>query len=274
METNRHSGLKHAALIGIGVPFLVPFVWMVITSLRSEDLIFSDKIWPSLTKIEWQHYPQALRSVPFGRYLLNTLVLCGANVLGATLSCSLVGYAFAKIKFPFRDQLFFLMVATIILPSQVTMIPLFILFSKLGWYGGFLPLIIPSFCGNAFYIFLLRQFYRTIPQEISDAARIDGCGEWGIWWRIMLPLVKPALATVALFTFLATWNDFSGPLIYINDQSRYTLAYGLQQFLGAYSSQWAQLMAASTVFTVPIIILFFLLQRLFIRGIVTTGLKG
>jgi multiple sugar transport system permease protein len=167
-----------------------------------------------------------------------------------------------------------LMIATMILPAQVTMIPLFILFSKLGWYGGYLPLIVPHFFGSAFFIFLLRQFYLTIPQEISDAARIDGCSEWGIWWRIMLPLVKPALATVALFTFLGTWNDFTGPLIYINDQSKYTLAYGLQQFLGAYGSQWGRLMAASVVFTLPVILLFFLLQKVFIKGVVTTGLKG
>jgi multiple sugar transport system permease protein len=274
MPNHRHQPLKHAVLILVGIPFLIPFAWMVVTSLRSNDLIFSDKLWPLLTKIEWSHYPQALRTVPFGRYLFNTLFLCIANVIGATLSCSLVGYGFAKIKFPFRNQLFFLMVATIILPAQVTMIPLFILFSKLGWYGGYLPLIVPNFCGSAFYIFLLRQFYLTIPQELSDAAKIDGCSEWGIWWRIMLPLVKPALATVALFVFLSTWNDFTGPLIYLNDQSKYTLAYGLQQFLGAYSSQWAQLMAASTVFTLPVILLFFLLQRVFIKGIATTGLKG
>jgi multiple sugar transport system permease protein len=274
MHNNRHTLIRHAALIVIGIPFLIPFVWMVVTSLRSNDLIFSDKLWPILRTIEWRNYPEALRSVPFGRYLFNTLFLCLANVIGATLSCSLVGYGFAKIEFPFRKQLFLLMIATIILPSQVTMIPLFILFSKLGWYGGFLPLIVPHYCGSAFFIFLLRQFYLTIPRELSEAAKIDGCSEWGIWWRIMLPLVKPALATVALFTFLGTWNDFSGPLIYLNDQSKYTLAYGLQQFLGAYGSQWAQLMAASTVFTLPIILLFFLLQRVFIKGVVTTGLKG
>jgi len=274
MSENRHQLLKHVTLIAISVPFLTPFLWLLITSLRSDDLIFSNKLWPLLTSIEWRHYPQAFQSVPFGRYVLNTLFLCAVNVMGAMLSCSLIAYGFAKIQFPGRNILFMLMIATMILPAQVTMIPLFILFSKLGWYGGYLPLIVPHFFGSAFFIFLLRQFYLTIPQEISDAARIDGCSEWGIWWRIMLPLVKPALATVALFTFLGTWNDFTGPLIYINDQSKYTLAYGLQQFLGAYGSQWGRLMAASVVFTLPVILLFFLLQKVFIKGVVTTGLKG
>jgi multiple sugar transport system permease protein len=161
-----------------------------------------------------------------------------------------------------------------ILPQEVRMVPVFALYRWLGWYGTYLPLIVPSLLGVPFFIFLLRQFFQTIPDDLCDAARIDGCSEWGILWRIVLPLSRPALATCALFQTLWTWNDFNGPLLYLSDESKYTLAFGLQQFLGAYGGEWAKLMAAATVFTVPIIILFFLAQRTFIQGIATTGVKG
>ena len=160
------------------------------------------------------------------------------------------------------------------LPGQVTMIPQFLLFSELGWYGTLLPLIIPSFFGVPFFIFLLRQFFMTIPEELLEAARLEGASEWQILWQVVLPLSKPALATCALFQFLHTWNDFFGPLLYLNNPEHYTLAYGLQQFLSSYGGQWAQLMAASTMFIAPVIVLFFLTQKTFIQGIATTGSKG
>lgn len=290
----RRQFLKHALLLALGLPFALPLLWMIVTSLKPDDQIFSDPFsqmssrWHTRpmesaraffsafvpSPPDWGNYADAMRFVPFLTYLKNTVFLCVANVFATTLSCSLVAYGFAKIPFRGRNALFLVLISTMILPPQVTMIPTFLLFSWLGWYGTFLPLIVPHFFGSAFFVFLLRQFYLTIPQELSDAARIDGCSEWGIWWRIMLPLSKPALATVALFTFLGTWNDFNGPLIYLNDQRQYTVAYGLQQFLGAYGSKWAELMAASAVFTAPIILLFFFTQKTFIRGIATTGLKG
>ena len=274
MTRDRHQLLKHAALIALGIPFALPLVWMVVTSLKPDDEIFSSKLVFIPRELHWEHYRDAMKFVPFTTYLGNTLLLCAANVVGTVLSCSLVAYGFARIPWRGRNICFLVLVSTMILPPQVTMIPTFLLFSWIGWYGTYLPLIVPHFFGSAFFIFLLRQFYLTIPQELSDAARIDGCSEWGIWWRIMVALSKPALATVALFTFLGTWNDFNGPLIYLNDQRQYTVAYGLQQFLGAYGSKWAELMAASTVFTLPIIILFFFTQKTFIKGIATTGLKG
>jgi multiple sugar transport system permease protein len=160
------------------------------------------------------------------------------------------------------------------LPVQVTMIPVFAMFRWLGWYGTYLPLTVPAFFGTPFYIFLLTQFYRSLPFELSEAARVDGAGDWTIFWRIILPLSKPALATCALFQFLGTWNDFFGPLLYINDARRYSLAYGLQQFLSVHSGMWAQLMAGATLFTLPIILLFFFTQRTFIQGIATTGGKN
>jgi multiple sugar transport system permease protein len=224
--------------------------------------------------IQWTNYPDALKTVPFAAYLENTLFLCVVNVLAAVFSSAVVAYGFSRLRFAGREALFLLMISTMALPGQVTMIPVFALFRKLGWYGSFLPLIVPHFCGNAFFIFLLRQFFRTIPEELGEAARIDGANEWGIFWRIMLPLAKPALATCALFQFLGTWNDFFGPLLYINDPSHYTLAYGLQQFMSSYGGKWAQLMAGACIFTIPVIILFFFAQRTFIQGISTTGSKS
>jgi len=195
-------------------------------------------------------------------------------VLAAVFSSAVVAYGFARLEFRGKNALFLLMISTMALPGQVTMIPVFALFRRLGWYGTYLPLTVPAFFGTPFFIFLLTQFYRTLPGELAEAARVDGAGEWLIFRRLILPLSKPALATVALFQFLGTWNDFFGPLLYINDPMRYTLAYGLQQFTSSHSSEWAQLMAAATLFTVPIILLFFFAQRVFIQGIATTGGKN
>jgi len=274
--------LTHAVLLALCVPFAMPLLWMLSTSLKTDEQIFPREgesktlSFHSLLPdpVEWSNYPKALRTVPFGTYLQNTLFLCAMNVIGAVFSSAAVAYGFARLRFPGRDVLFLVMISTMALPGQVTMIPVFAMFRMLGWYGTFLPLFVRSFFGNAFFIFLLRQFFRTIPEDLAEAARIDGAGEWRIFCRIMLPLAKPALAVVALFQFLRTWNDFFGPLLYINDPSRYTLAYGLQQFMSSYGGKWAQLMAGACIFTLPIILLFFLAQRTFIQGISTTGGKG
>ena len=274
--------LTHVVLLALCVPFAMPLVWMLSTSLKTDAQIFPREgesktlSFHSLLPdpVEWSNYPKALKTVPFGTYLQNTLFLCAMNVIGAVFSSAVVAYGFARLKFPGRDALFLVMISTMALPGQVTMIPVFAMFRMLGWYGTFLPLFVRSFFGNPFYVFLLRQFFRTIPEDLAEAARIDGAGEWRIFSRIMLPLAKPALAVVALFQFLGTWNDFFGPLLYINDPSRYTLAYGLQQFMSSYGGKWAQLMAGACVFTVPIILLFFLAQKTFIQGISTTGGKG
>ncbi len=201
-------------------------------------------------------------------------MLCLFTVVGAVLSSALVAYGFGRIPFRGKGLLFGIVIATMALPSQVTMIPVFELFRSLGWYGTYLPLIVPVFFGVPFFIFLLTQFYRTLPEETAESARLDGASEFAIFSRIVLPLSKAALATCALFQFLGTWNDFMGPLIYINDPAKYTLAYGLQQFLSAYGGQWSQLMAAATLFTLPIVLLFFFAQRTFIQGIATTGGKN
>jgi|SRR5579871_465138 len=223
---------------------------------------------------QWHNYPDALNSFPFVLYTVNTLILCVLTMIGTVLSSSLPAYGFARLRWKGRDTLFFILIATIMLPPQVTMLPVFLIFRALGWTGTMLPLIVPAYFGSAFYIFLLRQFFLTIPQELSDAARIDGCGELGILWRVLAPIARPALATVALLAFTAAWMDFAGPLIYLHDERTYTLAVGLLAFLGRHSGEWNLLMAAATVITLPMLILFFFAQRTYIRGIALTGLKG
>jgi multiple sugar transport system permease protein len=267
----------YAALIVLSIPALLPMLWMVSTSLKSDAQIFggSDLTLRSLipSPIVTSNYPEALQNMPFLLYLRNTLLLCICNVAAAVASSALVAYGFAKIKFAGRDTLFLVMIATMALPGQVTMIPVFSLFRSLGWYGTYLPLIVPAFTSSAYYVFLLTQFFKTLPAEMSEAAEVDGASEWTIFSRLTLPLSKPALATCALFAFIGTWNDFLGPLLYLNDPAKYTLAYGLQQFVSHYGGFYAQLMAASTIFTLPIILLFFFAQRTFIQGIATTGGK-
>jgi len=260
-------------LMGAGISFVVPFIWMVSTSLKQDIEVFRfPPNWiPEIP--QWNNYVEAIQYIPFFRYTVNTLVICVLTVIGSVLSCSLVAYSLARIEWPGRDFLFMLTLAVLMIPFPVTMIPLFIVFSRLGWVSTFKPLIIPYFFGSPFYIFLLRQFLMTIPREISDAAYLDGASDFQIYSRLILPLTKPALATVALFQFMSSWHDFLGPLIYLNDERKYTLSLGLHQFQTAYGTEWQLLMAASTLMSIPIIILFFLAQRTFIQGITLTGIK-
>jgi len=270
----------HVVLLLLCIPAILPFIWMVSTSFKLDiDIYGAAKSGASAFSlaslvphpIHPQNYPEALSTVPFATYLFNSLGLCATTILGAVVSSAIVAYGFARIQFKGRDFWFMIMISTMALPGQVTMIPQFALYRWLGWYGTYLPLTVPSFAGTAFFIFLLTQFFRTIPMEMAESARLDGASEWAIFSRIVLPLSKPALATCALFQFLGTWNDFMGPLIYINNPVKYTLAYGLQQFYSSYDGKWAQLMAAATLFTLPIIILFFFAQKTFIQGVATTG---
>lgn len=267
------GGIVHIMLLISSVSFLLPFMWMLSTSFKSNEQLF---LWPPVwipRPVVWQNYVQAVTVIPFFLYLRNTLLIAVLNIVGVLLSCTVVAYGLARIQWPGRNALFIVVLITMMMPAQVTMIPLFMVFRTLGWVGTFKPLIVPAFFGVPFYIFLLRQFFLTIPFELSDAATIDGCSEFGILWRIILPLAKPVLATVALFTFIANWQDFLGPLIYLRDESQYTLSLGLQRFLGQHNAAWAQLMAASTLMILPILVLFFLVQRTFIAGITFSGLK-
>lgn len=338
---------SHAAINFIGLFFLLPFLWMVITALKSSQDVFHtpprwlpydnvrvevggqqlplynvqtpagirqlaavqivegvgtfvDPAKPGETfeyemqqgavkiadpvmevSFRWQNFPDAMSrgnrptvGASFWVYFQNSLVIAFFSILGTLLSNAPVAYAFARIKFPGRDLLFILVLATMMLPFQVTMIPIYLFFNNfLGWGDTFLPLIIPTFFANAYDVFLLRQFFRTIPEEMCDAARVDGASEWQIFTRIVLPLSVPVLATVTVFTFLWAWNDFTGPLLFLTSPRNFTMALGLQDFQGQRTMVWNQLMAASVVFTVPIIIAFFFAQKTFIQGIKLTGSK-
>ncbi len=266
--------LAHVWLLLIAGVMTAPLVWMVLTSLKGPEQIAAEPYswWPR--PWHWENYAKAMQAIPFLRYLTNSVVLCLGSVLGTLFSCSVVAYGFARLRWPGRDLLFGLMIATMLLPWQVTMVPRFLVIRELGLYDSLGALIFPKFFGEAFYIFLLRQFFLTLPQEMIDAARVDGCSELGVLWRVVLPLARPALATVAVLEFIAAWNDYGGPLLYLNDPQRFPLAYGLEQFVSSHSSEMHLLLAAAVLFTLPVVVLFFFAQRLFVRGITTTGLKG
>ena len=269
----------YAVLIALSLLFVLPFVWMISTSLKDDPQVYhAPPIWFPSPRL-WSNYPGALSQQPFANFFLNTLWYALPATVGTMLSCAIPAYGFARIRWRGRDLLFFVCLATMMIPFQVQMIPLFITFKKLGWINTYLPLVVPAFFGNAYFIFLLRQFFMTIPLELSDAARIDGCGEFGILWRVILPLAKPALAVVGLFTFMGAWNDYLGPLIYLNNIKLYPMALGLQQLRANYHAAgqrlvWPYLMAASTVMILPILFLYFFTQRTFVEGITVTGIKG
>lgn len=247
--------------------FLIPLLWMISSSLKPEYQIFAQPPEWIPSPPRWENYREALTQLPFDRYAVNTLIITVASIIGNLLSCTIVAYGFARFRAPGRNVLFLILLSTLMLPYPVTMVPLFILFAKIGWVNTFWPLIVPTFFGNAFYIFLLRQFFLQIPLELEDAATLDGAGALQILRYIILPLSKPALATVAIFAFQATWNDFLGPLIFLQDQSTYTLMLGLSFYRGATQVNWAYLLATSLVIVTPIVVLYFMAQRAFTEGI-------
>lgn len=273
-------GVFYTLLCALSVLFILPFAWMVSTSLKLDPQVYH--VPPSWIPdpFIWRNYPNALTYLPFDQYFFNTMTYCIGVTLGTVLSSALVAYGFSRVRWRGRDAIFWIVLATMMLPFQVQMIPLYITFKNLGWLNSYLPLVVPAFFGSsAFSIFLLRQFFRTIPMELSDAARVDGANELTIFFRIILPLAKPSLAVVGLFQFMEGWNDYLGPLIYLNDTSRYPLALGLQQLQTAFNQgsipqQWPQLMAASTVVMVPVLVIYFFTQRVFVQGIVVSGMKA
>lgn len=261
-------------LILFGCIFLFPFLWMLSTSLKSNLQLFKyPPVWVP-KPLEWKNYVDAVTTISFFTYLKNTLIVSICATLGVIISCPIVAYSLARINWRGRNVLFLITIAVMMIPGQVTMVPLFIVFTKLNMVGTFLPLILPSFFGAPFFIFLMRQFFRQLPKSLEDAARIDGCSEFQIYLRIMLPLCQPALLTIGLFQFMNSWNEFLGPLIYLNNDKKYTLQLGLQQFKQAYNTEWNLLMAASVLIALPIIILYFFVQRSFIQGITFGGVKG
>lgn len=255
---------------------MVPFFWMLSTSLKSADEIYAiPTIWIP-QELQWRNYATVVTRFEYTLYAKNTTLLVSTVMLGTLFSASFSAYAFARLRAPGRDFIFMLLLATLMLPGAVTLVPTYLLFNKIGWINTFLPLIVPAFFGNAFYVFLMRQFYITIPRELEESAMIDGATIYQIWWHIMLPLSGPVLATIAVFTFVATYNDFFGPLIYLSDEKMRTIAVALTYFQGSarIGPKMHLMMAAVTMSIVPPLVLFVFAQRYFVRGIVTTGIKG
>ncbi|TCC52736.1 carbohydrate ABC transporter permease [Kribbella capetownensis] len=253
---------------------LMPVVWMVLTSLKAPTQVF---VTPPIWKFtpQWHNYAEVFQLVPFQRYILNTATIVGLVVLGTLLSCSFSAYGFARLQAPGRNTIFLALMATLMLPTTVTLVPTYIVFNHLGWLNTFKPLILPAFFGSAFFIFLFRQFFMGIPRELEEAARIDGAGYLRIWWTIFLPLSWPVIATVTVFTFIASYNDFFGPVIYLSDESKYTIAVALSYFSGSprIGPQMHLTMAATTIAALPSILVFLLAQRYFIRGIAVSGVN-
>ena len=270
------SLLIHAALIAASIAMLYPLLWMISAAVRPQSEIFgSTSLWPSSVTFDAFVRGWNALSVPFGQFFLNSAVVALLSVVGNVLSCSLAAFAFARLEFWGRKVWFALMLATLMLPYHVVLIPQYILFLKLGWVNTFLPLVVPKFLAHdAFFIFLMVQFFRGIPRELDEAAMMDGCSPWRIYYKVMLPLSLPVLATAAIFSFIWTWDDFFGPLIYLSDIRTYTVQLGLRSFVDATSeSDWGGLFAMSILSLLPVFLFFLFFQRLLIEGIATTGMK-
>jgi multiple sugar transport system permease protein len=271
--------ILHLVLLTMSATFLLPFIWLVSTSLKSDKQMSAyPPIWIP-HPVLWSNYPDALKFLPAGSLyglvnLGNTLTIAVMSVIGTLLSSSLVAYGFARLRWPGRDWVFGLVLATMMLPGAVTMMPQFLIFRSLHWIDTLLPLWVPSFFASAFNVFLLRQFFLGIPKELEDAAKIDGCGFFRTWWEVMMPMVKPALAAVAIMTFLGAWKDFMGPLIYISSPDKMPVAYALQMYNSAHGNEPGLLMAATTLVLLPVMLLFFFTQRYFVEGVTLSGLGG
>ena len=266
--------VMYLVLIFMAACFVVPFFWLLSSSLKRPSELFEIPVRWIPKEIQFDNYKKMFDTIPFFLYLRNTMFLVLNNILGSLISSSLVAYGFSRLRWPGRDKVFVLVLITMILPYQVRMIPLFVQFQKMGWVGTFLPLTVPLYFGNPFFIFLMRQFFSGIPNDLSEASRIDGAGEFRIYWQICMPLAKPALATVSIFAFLSSWNDFIGPLIYLQSDKLYTLSIGIQLIRSKLDPKWEVLMAAGVVMVLPVLIIFFLLQKYFIQGIALSGIKG
>ncbi len=271
------KALSYLVLSVGSLVMIAPFLWMLATSLKEPGQVFSyQKVWwidwvP--TSFVWQNYAKAWQVVPFARFYLNSILVAFFTTLGQVLTSSMAGYAFARLNFPGREKIFLAYLATMMIPSAVTMIPVFILLRMLGWVDTYKALILPGIF-TAYGTFMLRQFFMTLPKELEDAAKIDGCSYFGIFWRIILPLSKPALATLTTFTFMGTWMNFMWPLVVVNSQEKFTLPVGLSYFQSLHNTDWTLLMAASMMMLAPILLVFIFNQRYFVEGIKLTGIKG
>lgn len=276
MLTNRIAGriLTYVALCLGALVCIVPFLWQLRSSLMTMSEIFAypPKALPDV--VQWQNYQETFNIIPFGQYYLNTIFLVIMNIIGAVFSNTIIAYSLARLRFKGRNLMFALSIGTLMIPTAVTLIPTFIEWNWLGGLGTFLPLFVPAFFGNAFFIFMLVQFFRAIPFEYDEAAIMDGASYPRIITSIIVPMARPVIAVMVIFTFLNVWNDFMGPLLYLNDSKMYTLALGLKSLLSGYNSYWHILMAAATMVVAPLIIVFFVAQKSFIEGLTMGGIKG
>jgi multiple sugar transport system permease protein len=263
----------HSMLMVTSIMFLLPMVFVITTGLMTDKQSLTREIWPR--PFQWGNFVDVFDRIDLLRYTWNTTVIAVLSTVGVVVSCVPVAYALSRMQWRGRQTAFILVLATLMLPFQVTVVPLYVIFVRLGWINTLLPLIVPSFFGDAFSIFLLRQFFLTIPDEMSDAARVDGASEWQIMTRVIVPLAKPAIAAVALFNFLYNWNDFFGPLLYlVGNRNLWTLGLALSEFRTLHHVEWNLTMAAAMLFMLPVIVLFFLAQRVFVEGVTLTGVKG
>jgi multiple sugar transport system permease protein len=266
--------VRYLLLVAGGLFMLMPFVWMLSSSLKDQGAIFAYP--PTLIPAapRWENFREILDVVPFGRYFGNSTLIAVLSVIGQLLSCSMAAFAWARIPFAGRELFFMTLMAALIIPPQVTLVPLFIMMNQVGWIDTYYPLILPFWLGGAFGTFLLRQFFLGIPRDLEDAAKLDGAGPWRIYWSIYLPLCKPALATVAIFTFLLQWNELLRPLIFLSSPDKLPLTVGLAALRSQYSTSWNLIMAGALISIIPMLILFVFAQRYFVRGVAASGLKG
>ena len=267
------KGVSHTILIIGALIMIIPFIWMLSTSLKApgQTFVYPPEWFPR--PLVWQNYVDMWTALPFNQFFLNSIKITLLSTIGQLITCSMGAFAFSVLKFKGRDFLFFTLIATLMIPYQVTLIPTFILFSKIGWVGTHLPLWVPAFWGGAFGTFLLRQFYLTIPMDLAESARIDGANIFQIFTHIYIPLSKPAMATLGIFTFMWRWNDLLDPLIYVSELKQLTLTVGLSFFQNQYGGKWTLMMAGAVVSILPILLVFFFAQKYFIQGIAMTGIK-
>lgn len=267
--------IQYLVMLALSAIFLIPLIWMVSSSLKEQGQVFAyPPVWIP-NPVMWSNYPEALQRAPLLLWLRNTGFITGMAIIGNVITSSMVAFGFARLRFPGRQVLFVLLLSTMMLPEVVTLIPRFIMFKTIGWVDTFWPLTVPAFFGGGAYnIFLVRQFYLTIPTDFDEAARLDGASNWQIWWRILVPLSMPVLIAVSIFSFVAHWNDFLHPLIYLFSEDKKTLALGLRAFVNPMDASWHISMAASMFLVVPIVLIFFFGQRYFIRGVTMTGIAG
>ncbi len=271
---NLEAVILYVILTVLAILFVLPVFYLFMGAFKAESELFRVHFKWLPDKFILDNFSNMFQSIPFMRYLKNTMIIVVFNIVGSLLSCSLVAYGFSRLRWPGRDKVFILVLITMILPYQVTLVPLFLMFTKIKWIGTFLPLIVPCFFGNPFFIFLLRQFFTGIPQDISEAARIDGASEFTIFSRLILPMAKPALTTVALFAFIRSWNDFLGPLVFLGRDELYTLSLAASMLKSNLDPNWSVLLALGTVMILPVLLIFFVMQKYFIQGIAMSGIKG